>query len=530
MKRTMIVLSVLLAMLLVMSAIAGCGTTGNPTTQPTQSSAAAEALPSATPQPTIEPLKDTKIVMYLVGDAVADAGIVYDEVNKKLKTDINATVEVKYLSWADWQTKYSLIFASGEDFDCIYTAYWAQYADMANKKGFLELGKEMLMKSMPDYYAKVPADFWDQVKVGGKVFMIPYLNKQVVGHNLVMTRGDLAEKYNIPVIKALPDLENYVKTIKQNEPGMLAYNGNVADLSSLFVMPILYKQPNNLMILPLKPPVFSVALDDVTGKVNYIPDDPKFLDLLKKTKEYSDAGWWPKDILASTAKVGDNFKAGTSMLYVHQAENMILTYGQIIADNAAMKPVVSDLQPDKIHEANSATRSGMAIHATSKNVERTLMMLNLFGTHKDYYDLTTYGIVGKHFEPIGDSKYKSTELGIKNFPPTTNCPWGWENKAFMRYPEIVSDSLINLQSDWIKSGIASTSPVVAFNFVDVNVKNELAACDNIWQTEAMPLIAGLTGDPEVGLKKLSADLKAAGIEKVQTEIQTQMTAYLASLK
>jgi putative aldouronate transport system substrate-binding protein len=38
-------------------------------------------------------------------------------INEKLMADLNCTIEIKYIDWGDIDTKYPLLFASGESFD-----------------------------------------------------------------------------------------------------------------------------------------------------------------------------------------------------------------------------------------------------------------------------------------------------------------------------------------------------------------------------------------------------------------------------
>lgn len=524
------VLRILCILLVAGITLTGCGKTADTSkTQETSSVQSAAETAKADDPKAADALKEVKLVMYLVGDAQPDAGLVYEEVNKKLKNDINATVDVKYLSWADWDKKYSLIFASGEEFDCIYTADWSFYADQATKKAFMELDKDTIQKNMPDYFGKVPAEFWDQVKIQGKIFMVPYLNKQVVGHELVLTRGDIREKYQLPEMKTVDDFDKYMLTVAENEKVLRGYEGGAGTIQRL-MNKVYYKQPNNLMYFHVAPEVFTAKLDDPEGNVMLALDDPAYLEVLKRAKKLADAGVWSKNILATKTIDNENYKAGKSSFMVNHSEGAIGFVNDTNALHPEWKPEVNDLSPDRIHESNSATRSGMAIHAKSKNPERVLMMLNLFGTNKEYYDLTTYGITGKHFEPIGDRKLKALEEGTKKYAPKANCPWGWERKDFMRFPDNVPDSVINLESDWIAKGIASTTPLVSFNFVDTNVKNEIAACNNLFNVRGMALLTGQLKDTEGELAKLKEDLKKAGIEKIQAELQKQVTEYLASLK
>jgi putative aldouronate transport system substrate-binding protein len=469
-----------------------------------------------------------ELTMYLVGDAVPDAEKVYEAVNKKLKEDINTTVKVKYLSWADWDKKYALIFAAGEDFDCIYTADWAYYADQATKHGFMEIKPDMVKKYMPEYYAQIPGDFWNQLKINGKIYMIPYLNKQVEGCLIPMVRGDLRVKYHLPLIKTINDFNNYLTTIVKNEKGMIGFDGSALNLAAL-MNSVYYDQPNNLFSYQTVP-VFTTKLNDLSGKVNYALDDPAYLNMLLTAKKLSDAGVWSKGILASKNDNGKAFNAGKSAFHYNNAEGVIQEYNTVNTDNPKWNLEIADLSSDKLHQSSSATRSGMAINANSKHADRVMLMLNLFGTHKDYYDLTTYGIVGVHYTPVGNNKMTSTPLGITNYPPKANCPWGWERKDFMRFPTNVPEAAISLESNWIKNGLSSKTPIVSFNFVDTNLKTEVAACNNIYQQRGYILLAGLSDNPKADLDKLKSDLKKAGIEKIQAELQKQVIQFMKSTR
>lgn len=85
-----------------------------------------------------------------------------------LKEDINATVEVSFMGWGDYTQKYPLVFASGDDFDLIYTANWAFYNSQATKGGFLEITKDMLKKYAPKTYESMYEDAWEQTKIQAK--------------------------------------------------------------------------------------------------------------------------------------------------------------------------------------------------------------------------------------------------------------------------------------------------------------------------------------------------------------------------
>ncbi|MFC5468174.1 extracellular solute-binding protein [Cohnella suwonensis] len=519
-------LALLVVAILIMSGCSNGNSTkenGNSLSEPTSSS------DSTTLVNGVDISKELELTMYLVGDPQPDAELVYEEVNKKLKKDLNTTLKVKYIPWADMDKKYPLLFASGEEFDMIYAGDWVGYSENANKNAFKELTRDMIDKYMPDYVKYLSPDAYDQIKVNGKIYMIPYLNKQVVGHPLYFVRGDLREKYNIPPVQTLNDYLNYIKTVYTNDKSIKGYDGRSVMVEGL-INDSLYKMPQNLHRLTSNAPLFWTSLANMDGKVVYALDDPNYINALKKAKELADAGMWSKGILSQKTEGPQLFNEGKVLLNGGHIEFSIQTHTTIMQNHPEWKLEVVDLYPDVIHESSSAARSGMAINARSKNAERAMLVLNLFGSNKEYYDLTTYGIAGKHFEPVGDNRLKVTELGDKNFPPKANSPWGWENKSFMRYDVSVPDDLINTETRWISDNKSSTSPVVSFAFNDTNVRNEMAAISNLYQSSGIILTTGLTRNFDADLAKFKDELKKAGIDRVREELQRQLTAFMQSFQ
>ncbi|MDR2746015.1 MAG: hypothetical protein LBB77_01085, partial [Treponema sp.] len=124
----------------------------------------------------IDTSKEVQLVGYLLG---ADEHIglkkVIDTINTKMKNDINATLEIRFIGWGDMASKYPLILASG-DLDFIYTAAWAYYVQEAQKGAFLEITEDMVKTYMPRHYAALDPAAYKQVQVNingeKKMFMI----------------------------------------------------------------------------------------------------------------------------------------------------------------------------------------------------------------------------------------------------------------------------------------------------------------------------------------------------------------------
>lgn len=98
---------------------------------------------------TSEPME---LKMYLIGDRTPDFDEVYGKINEILEEKLNCTLSVDFLSWGEHDTKYSLLFSGGEDFDLIFTASsWGHYEQTVALGGFSELTEEDIQTYAPGF-------------------------------------------------------------------------------------------------------------------------------------------------------------------------------------------------------------------------------------------------------------------------------------------------------------------------------------------------------------------------------------------
>ncbi|HWK22199.1 MAG TPA: ABC transporter substrate-binding protein, partial [Ureibacillus sp.] len=79
------------------------------------------------------------ITMMALGDKPTNGQLekVMEQVNAKLEEKVNAHLEIKWIEWADYMTKYNLTLASGEPVDLIITATdWLDAWGNAQKGAF----------------------------------------------------------------------------------------------------------------------------------------------------------------------------------------------------------------------------------------------------------------------------------------------------------------------------------------------------------------------------------------------------------
>jgi ABC-type sugar transport system, periplasmic component len=521
--------------LLSTSIIAGCSNSNSnneSSNTPAASNATATSETSApSASPSVDISKEVKLKMYLIGDKPKDFDLVYGEVNKLLKEDINATLDASFLSWSDWKQKYPLLFASGDDFDLIFTANWAQYSTQASKGGFLELTKDMIDKYMPKTAGNMYPEAWEQAKIDGKVYMLPYNYKEIQG-NFTILRGDLLDKYGLTaddVMKDSKSIEKYYEAFSKDTK-MPAILGGGRSWSGMPLYWPLEMMKNWFHIDGTGN--FHMYYDDTQDSPKVFPfiDTDAFVEGVKVSKEWVDKGIISKSAMVNKSSDGLNDFMNSKVPLV--GFNLLTTnsnYISITSEHPEWNIVVKDANYGNPVDLKPFTQGGMAINRLSKNPERALMMLDLFRNDERYFNLTTYGIDGTHYKLSDDGKSIVPLAGNVNFALDSGSPWGWRDDNLYKKVEGGIPEYQQFRDNMIATAVSPK--LQSFVFDDTNVKNEIAAVNNVLEQYEKPMVYGIIKKSvEEDVKDLRERMKKAGSEKVVAEIQKQVDAYLAAQK
>ena len=520
MKKTAKLLALVLALVLVLSAFSACGQTGS-----SGSTAAPSSAGSGTASgPDIS--KEVTLTMYLIGDRPVDNDLVFEKINERLKEEINATIDVKFMSWSEYEQKYPLIFASGEDWDIIFTADWCFYNAQATKQGFWEITQEALETYAPMTAETMYPEAWEQAKVDGKVYMLP-MNYQELTAYVWMARGDLMEKYSIESLDTFEDVEAYLQAIVDNEPSMIPLDVG-SDYDRQFVFDLMWNVESNARgddryaVLPPSNMITCVCESDPEAKVMSTLDTDIFLDVLNHVKDWKDRGFWSKNAVVNTQNNTESFQAGKSALAVMNINTAKSLYATLQAEHPEWDVQVFDAMNGAPATIQSYLANGMSIFSKSKNPERALMALDYLRNDQICNDLFCYGIEGVHWEAVGDHGLKSLPDST-NYAYDSNCNWGVRNDATWRTVEGGIPNQDELVENWKTN--ARSGHYLTFVFDDSEVKNEVAAVSEIYNSDYKLLQLGFTDDPEGDMQKLRAKLQAAGVERLQEAFQAQVLAF-----
>lgn len=463
----------------------------------------------------VDTSKFVTVSTYLIGDPAKDYDQMLTAFNAKAKADLNCELKVTWIGWGDYSTKYPLVLASGEPIDLIYTSNWTNFSVQAAKGAFMPL-ETLAPKYAPKSFAAQTAGNIKTCTINGHLDALSPKFSQYAMMGYIV-RGDLMKKYGMTTIKSQDDLGTYfanvVKNDKALDPSGFDSQGN---MSTYEWMQLGYYSPTGIYDFPLQLTTDSTGLP--TSTIKNVLDDTAMPAFFAKMKDWSNAGYWPKNVLSN--KDTNMLQEGIAATKFHNFDTWRTAY---------MQHPEMDLQffqGGPHGYLTSSVQDAMAVPASSTNPERALMLLEKIRTDESYYDLLTYGIKDKDYTLNAQGELKVTDSTV--FAAEGYCSWGFKDPSFLKVL-VGSPPSMKTVLDSVKA-IGLDTPYTNFAFNTDPVKAQVAAVASAMIQYHDPLALGYISDPVAGLATLKQQLKNAGIDAVQTELQKQIDTFNASLK
>jgi putative aldouronate transport system substrate-binding protein len=498
-KKSMRSIGLVLAMLIVLTTVmAGCTKKAPATTK-------------------VGTSKAVSLSMYLLGTPAKDYDAVLAAFNAKAKKDLNCSIGVTWIGWGDYTTKYPLVLASGEPIDLIYTSNWLNFSVEASKGAFLPLEKLAPTYAPKSYAAQTPGMIQTCTVNGHLDALSPKFSQYAMMGYIV--RGDLMKKYGIAngSIKTMDDIGAFCADVVKNDKGIDPTGFDSQTSMNIYEPGLLnYYNVTGIYDFPLMVTVDSKGMP--TSTVKNIYEDPSYPAFFAKMKQWSDAGYWPKNVLSNkdTAMLTE----GTAAMRLHNVDSWTTAYIQQPSWDLQFIPGAPYAY------LTSAVQDAMAIPASSKNPERALMLLEKIRTDETYYDLLTYG--QKNIDWTLNSKNEVVEKDPNTFAADGYCSWGFKDPEFEKDAAGSPPDMHAIKDANKANGVAT--PYVNFAFNTDPVKAQVAAIANVMTQYCNPLALGYISDPVAGLATLKQKLNDAGIAAVQTELQKQLDAFNKTVK
>lgn len=450
----------------------------------------------------------TVVSMYMPGDKPKNYDDMIAKANKTLQKKYpKVAIDMKFIGWGDYGQKYSVMVTSGTGYDL---AFAQNYPLNAQKGAYADM-TDMLKTTAKDAYDGVDAAYWKGLTVKGKIYGFP-INANVFAQNALAFNGDFLKKNNIDIskINSYQDMEPALEAFHKANPGIAP-----------FAIGKDYKISPKAMEYPLSNSMpFAV---DSTGKdktvVNPYTTD-EMMNNMKTLHDYYKKGLIPQD--AATASTQYNLNENT--WFVRQETTGPFDYGSRALMNAAGgKDIQTRPITDPYKSSAQAQVAIWSISKTSKHKKEAMQVLNALNTDKELLNNIVWGLQGKqwNFTDEDAGKIKLT----KDYKPGYFIgAWMMGNNSILYTEDSLPQAKIEERDSSIKA--AKESAALGFMPSTDNVKTEVTNISNVMSKYADILNTG-TADPEPTVKKMVADLKTAGWDKVQKDLQKQYDAFLA---
>lgn len=451
--------------------------------------------------------------------------------NEKLNKAINAELQIQWIEWADWQTKYNLGLAMQDgSIDLIGTATdWLNAWENAEKGAFLPLSEDMLKTYAPKTWASVSPEHWDMTKLNGQIYFAPEDNYAQWTNHGFLYRGDWAKAAGLENgVNSWEELGKYFQYIKDTYPDVIPWdaNGSGSSYSDQMFGGWIASKTGGLNIEGMPVPLFfGKGKDDPYTLSRFYLEGDELVNFAKTMKAWADAGYWREDVLNYTGDVMQEMKEGLTGAHQHHTQTW---RGERV--NMNEKQPGSDIgffwfgkESNTVVSLN-ITHGAMAIAAQSKNPERALMTYDLIRNDPTFYRLFNYGIEGQ--------QYVMTEDGFRTRPASfteqavdgvdLNFWWGRNDDLEVRDARVDWPSYDALMKEYDAVKIDYPYGKLVFNREPISV--ELDNLSNVFRTYGPVICFGKDDNPETYVAEFRQALKDAGIEKVMTEVQAQIDA------
>lgn len=526
------IIAALMALTMIAGLLAGCGNSdsgndsnttqqgGSTQQEDNNASAGGETTGDATAVDTSQTLN---LTMYLYGgEGVANQDILA-ALNEILLRDINATLEIKYIDWGDVATKYPLLWAGGEQFDMAYVASGTgmPYATLARQDALVDI-TDMLDTYAPTLKAELDQVAWDSMKVDGRIYGVPSTYSEFTAYGFI-TRRDLAEKYGVTV-DSIEDMEAYMDAAL--EDGWVPLNGK-ADLAvEMYRMLVaLTDDWIDAPGVPIGTGGYLVSKISDPTDIFHAAFTDEFEEFAVRMREWSDKGYWSRDVLSSDGDDKDNFYDGLSAAYISHQPDWTGNYGTQVSK---LPGVESDFYC--FPEANGkivrkmGVENATGISVNSQDPGRCLMLIEKLMTDEECYRLFQCGIEGRQYELV-DGKIVTPEGYNAEVDGGGFSGWALRTDK-LNVPFATEDERRYTLNDAWKE-VAVDNPYVSFTFDSSSVSAELSAIAQVEATLGQQILLGKTAqDPVEAVAQYRQQLEAAGIDTVIQAVKDQYEASL----
>ena len=461
-----------------------------------------------------------------------DTRLVLDEIEKK----INMKLDFQWHKGDNYLLKAREKIASGEKIDVFLSgepqSYTFGFTDMF-RAGEIKDITQLLPQYAPDLYKNYDADTLRSIQIDGKIAALPTLNPKSYA-NYAVVREDLMQKYNIPVIETYEDYEVYLKSIKDNEKGIVP--------GKIFTGPLeLFAKAYDYAILD--PHLYFVyKWNDPNMKVMAFEQTPEFKNTLSYLTRWNKSGYlfpggsagyqseWEEAKKMIIEKRLSSFITIAERDAGESIETLIFRLNSMasMGPNPDVRMTAYRLYPKKKDQrlasaGNSWSTFSIAFSAKSNNTENALRFFNWIYEKQNNYDLFMYGIMGKHYELKGEQLKMPEGISYDKHPYIGWFPSdAFKSLYFERYADYYPDETKRIHVKYIEDNTANAphEGFYLYDFLSTEEKTREYRDVPVFTSIILPILNGTYDNNKTDeiIENLSKRGVDALIDKIQKEL------------
>ncbi len=420
--------------------------------------------------------------------------------DKYLEEKIGVHLDVQVVAWGDWDSRREAIVSTNQNYDIMFTNAGTFSADVA-MGAFMDITE--YAKNAEALYNLMPESYWTAASVGGKIYGVPTYKDSSCTEYFVWDKA-LAEEHYPEYVNA-HDMQSVTPGLKaiyeatNTAPFILNNQGLEAILATKFDG------------LGLGLSALGVSYDDGEAKVVSTFEQESVMNDLKTLHEWFQAGYVNQDA-ATLAEMPKYHACGVAQGWDYAATTVWGPQMTVEADAVQWADTVL---------ANDTVQGSMnCISAACEHPEKALALLELVNTDSYVRDALYFGLVGDNFDYV-------EEDGIQKVH-RNNTDWsmaGYTQGTFFNVSMLEGETYNQWDEVKALNEAAKPSPALGFVVDTSNIQTELGACIAIYMSYRPELMTG-TIDPVEGVADMMEEMRASGFDKIVTEVQAQLDAYL----
>ncbi len=462
-----------------------------------------------------------KFEMFSFGET-PDEAIVEEALNNITRDKIGVEVDIEFYNLANYEEQIGLKMAGNEAMDLV--------AILGDTGAMARQGELMPIDDLLEKFGKdimdVCGDLLYYATIDGKNYGVPFMaNKKYVA--TLICRKDILDECGIDP-KSMTTLDGVGKAYeivhqKYPEMTMLAPDGDglifgYYGIDNEHVKHVSYLSGDAYYL---------VSVNDDPTVINFYESE-SYKRELDTMRAWYEAGYILKDA-ATTSEVGSlSYYDGSLFSYISNQN----CYGDVVEpivhaglSNITFPSYAIPLSADVV---TSADTLGVGISSNSKNPEAAMKWLNLLFTDSDMATTLYYGVKDHHWQMRDDGLIEycdGIEAGNSGWEAAFN--WCIGNSGASYVFNSVSNDPDHNKKQLALNNSAEISITYGFEFDPDPVETQIAAVSNVVEKYAYALESGSV-DVDTVLPQFIAEMKAAGVDDVVAEAQSQLDTYMAS--